>query len=378
MSFAIPPPRTRQWRQLLLLLLLPLILLVSQPVRAATEELPALNIDINESSISGLSSGAFMAVQFQVAHSRLIKGAGIVAGGPYYCSQGNALRATMQCSCTLDPTHALCTVTTGSADIPDLVADTRRFATQGLIDPIDHLPRQRLLIIAGGKDQTVPATVSANQLADYYQRLGIPAANVSLVRLAQAGHTMPTLTYGQDCGLSASPYLGKCQYDAAKAILGWIYGPLHEAAIAKSDKNGGRLLQFDQRPFLGKGSNAAASGLDSTGWAYIPASCQKGEACRVHVALHGCKQGQSYLPLTPVSPGNLYYGTTFIDNAGYNRWADNNHLVILYPQAASVPGKNPNGCWDWWGYTDENFANRKGVQITAIRAMLDRLAAGKR
>ena len=37
--------------------------------------------------MSGLSSGGFLAHQFQVAYSSLVKGAGIVAGGPYACAE---------------------------------------------------------------------------------------------------------------------------------------------------------------------------------------------------------------------------------------------------------------------------------------------------
>ena len=42
--------------------------------------LPALNIAIEDTSVSGISSGGFMSVQMQVAHSAIIRGAGIVAG----------------------------------------------------------------------------------------------------------------------------------------------------------------------------------------------------------------------------------------------------------------------------------------------------------
>ena len=40
------------------------------------DALPALNIDIQETSVSGLSSGGFFAVQMQVAYSSILKGAG--------------------------------------------------------------------------------------------------------------------------------------------------------------------------------------------------------------------------------------------------------------------------------------------------------------
>src|SRR5262245_51654711 len=53
--------------------------------------LGAYNTDIGESSISGISSGAFMAVQFATAWSGTIRGVGIIAGGPFYCAQATAI-----------------------------------------------------------------------------------------------------------------------------------------------------------------------------------------------------------------------------------------------------------------------------------------------
>ena len=50
--------------------------------KAEGAKLPALNAPITESSISGISSGAYMSVQFGVAWSSVIKGVGVVAGGP--------------------------------------------------------------------------------------------------------------------------------------------------------------------------------------------------------------------------------------------------------------------------------------------------------
>jgi hypothetical protein len=55
--------------------------------QADTPPLGAHNADITESSISGISSGAFTAVQFATAWSDIVKGVGIIAGSPYYCAQ---------------------------------------------------------------------------------------------------------------------------------------------------------------------------------------------------------------------------------------------------------------------------------------------------
>ena len=38
-----------------------------------------------------------MATQFQLAHSDWVKGVGVIAGGPYYCAQGDITTALAQC-----------------------------------------------------------------------------------------------------------------------------------------------------------------------------------------------------------------------------------------------------------------------------------------
>jgi hypothetical protein len=51
------------------------------------EALPQLGIDVKQTSASGLSAGAYLAGQLQVAHSSEIIGAALVAGGPYGCAE---------------------------------------------------------------------------------------------------------------------------------------------------------------------------------------------------------------------------------------------------------------------------------------------------
>ena len=66
-----------------LALVLALAGLIIAPAPAAElEKLSPYNADIAESSVSGLSSGAFMAVQFATAWSSTIRGVGVIAGGP--------------------------------------------------------------------------------------------------------------------------------------------------------------------------------------------------------------------------------------------------------------------------------------------------------
>ena len=362
-------PRTFLPVSALLALGLTLSPICASPALAAPP-LPALNIDVNQTSVSGISSGGFMTVQFQVAHSSIVQGAGVVAGGPYACAQGDVTRAVSQCSCTGKPL-VQCQVTDSSTDVPGLAAQVSDLATKGAIDAPSNLARQRIVTVSGAKDTLVPPAI-ARQLDAFYAAVGVPAAQLSAVSLPNAAHTMPTSAYGIACGKEDSPYIGKCGYDSAGAILQWIYGTLKPAG----SKPAGTFSEFDQRRYVPEARRdytGLKSGMDGTGWLYVPNACRKGERCRVHIVLHGCKQGQSYMPLRPPPDGGLYNGTLFVKHTGYDRWADNNHLVILYPQALTVPG-NPNGCWDWWGYTGQDYATREGVQIRTLRAMVDALA----
>jgi poly(3-hydroxybutyrate) depolymerase len=63
-------------------------LLGLQPASASDrpERLPTLCIDSEAVSVSGVSSGAFFAHKFHVAHSARVMGAAIFAGGPYLCA----------------------------------------------------------------------------------------------------------------------------------------------------------------------------------------------------------------------------------------------------------------------------------------------------
>ncbi|WP_313066121.1 poly(3-hydroxybutyrate) depolymerase [Paraburkholderia sp. LEh10] len=339
--------------------------------------LPALNIDISQTSVSGLSSGGFMAVQLGVAYSSIITGVGVVAAGPYYCSQNDLLTATSRCSCTIQPSSA-CEVSQTSTDVPKLVSLTRAASARHVIDDVSNITRQRIVTLSGASDATVPTPV-VTQLMQFYVALGVPAQSISNIELPDAGHTMPTMNYGVACATSESPFIGKCHVDGAKDILGWIYGPDPLVPPGTTTRRG-RFLRFDQTRYLPVDRPSTftwTTGMDTTGWLYVPGACDGGASCRLHVALHGCEQGQDYLPLGS-RPAGLFYGTTFVRHAGYTQWANDNRIVVLFPQAVSIPGLNPNGCWDWWGYTDSHFADQQGVQMRSIRNMIGQLTSGVR
>jgi poly(3-hydroxybutyrate) depolymerase len=129
----------------------------------------------------------------------------------------------------------------------------------------------------------------------------------------------------------------------------------------------GTMQRFDQSVYS-RLHDASALSLGDTGFVFVPKDCEDGQACRVHIALHGCKQ----------DAGDI--DRKFIDDTGYNSWADTNHLIVLYPQTvtSSFAPFNPQACWDWWSYVnhEDSYVTKSGVQIRAIKAMLDALTAG--
>ena len=63
----------------------------------ATGSLPSYQVDLAQTSVSGISSGGFMSVQFHLAHSAIVSGVGVLAGGPSGCARGSSRRALEVC-----------------------------------------------------------------------------------------------------------------------------------------------------------------------------------------------------------------------------------------------------------------------------------------
>jgi len=330
----------------------------------AAEPLPPLAADVDEITVSGISSGAYMSVQFHVAHSSRVGGAGILAGGPYECAEGSTYRALNNC---MEPD--------GSDPVPSTqtsLAHVNDDAATGRIDAPTGLANDRVWLFSGGADHTVTRPVM-DALAAFY-RTWISGDRLLYRKLPNAGHAMISADDPQAnaCNTSAPPFINRCErpdapgepVDAPGELLAHLLGPLQPKA-AQAD---GALIAFDQTPFT---DAAGALGMGQTGYVYVPNSC-RGAHCRVHVAFHGCRQSVDQI------------GTTYVTEAGYNRWAESNHLIVLYPQTTPRYGWtwsgwwfswvfNPKGCWDWWGYEDAHYATREGVQIKAVMAMIERL-----
>ena len=77
--------------------LLPFASLLCCSMSLAAPPLPALSAQVQGITVSGISSGAYMAVQYQVARSKSVSGVGAIAGGPYECAAGSTWTALTRC-----------------------------------------------------------------------------------------------------------------------------------------------------------------------------------------------------------------------------------------------------------------------------------------
>lgn len=319
---------------------------------AAAQELPSLPLDPGATTVSGLSSGAAMAVQLQVAHSAAIQGAGIVSGAPYDCAGGSLWVASFFCM------KGYFFVTAEPEAMRDAV---RRAAAAGEIDPPEGLIGDRIYLFHGLADHTVTRP-AMDALAGGYALLGVPGAQVDYVDDVNAGHAFIIEDDAVRCEETAPDYINDCDIDQAHDILAQMYGPLAPAIPARDDG----FVEIDQSLYT-----EGAAGMDDRAFVYIPEACAPGAAgpCRLHIALHGCQQGVSFI------------GEEYIRTTGYARWAEANRIVVLFPQAMATEAGvfetayNPKGCWDWWGYSGEDYAARTGPQIAAIARMAAALGA---
>ncbi len=328
---------------------------LSSGVTHAAGNLPAYNIDTGKTTVSGLSSGGFMANQLGVAYSSLFKGVGVFAAGPYMCAGLS------------NYTSCMYNASISSTALANMQGRIDTYSSSGAIDNKANIAGQKVYLFIGTSDTTVgpnPTTALKTQ----YTNNGVSSANLEHVVRSGAAHTFPTdfdSTGNNSCGTAASPYISNCSYDGAKAVLQKFYGTLNARNNAPAASN---YIEFNQAEFT---SNP---GMATNGWLYVPASCTSGTQCKLHVALHGCQQSTDKI------------GDKYVKNTGYSRWADTNNIIVLFPQtkvdntsrstSASGSLANPNACWDWIGWYGTNFAQKSGTQMAAIKAMVDRISSG--
>ncbi len=345
-------------------------LCIASDAKTGIAELPAMAALQDQTSISGLSSGGFMAAQYHVAYSKHLVGVGIVAGGPWNCagSDENSLlppvsTAVSTCMTPCKDSWFGCRDTMyPNSEYLALLA--KREADRGGIDDVGHLRDDKVYIFSGTKDPTV-ATKVVDSVQRFYRLLGVNESSIKYDNEIEAGHGFITAEKTDlPCASSQSPYINNCGFQQARSILEHIYGGLQ---LAEPEMTG-QLLRFNQREF----TSGALDSMDEEAYVYLPRSCYQ-QACRIHVAFHGCRQGASVV------------GRRYVEGTGYNRVADNNNIIVLYPQVkkSNLLPMNPRGCWDFWGYSSNNlppynYYKKSAPQMEAVQRMIARLAAPRR
>ena len=308
-------------------------LALSAPLLAA-EPAPELNIDPHRVTVSGISSGALMAHQMHIAYSDMFSGAAILSGGPYGCADNSMMTAMGRCMNNTDK----------PLPVDEFVAQIRAYEADGQIAPTGNLADDRVWLFHGTEDSTISTLVHDSAGAVY--TAFVPADQIQTVADVPAGHIFPADGQGQGCTEMVAPFVGDCGYDAAGELLQYLYPDL----TPPQGDSAGQLLEVTL-------PGADDAELMDTAYLFVPEACANAEtACALHLALHGCAQSAEAV------------GTDFIEQSGYLPWAAANDIVVAFPQVekSMVAPLNPHGCWDWWGYTGDDYLQRSGAQMAAL------------
>ena len=233
-------------------------------VSGAAENLGDITKDIRIDplgiTVSGVSSGAYMAVQFQVAYSSMVKGVGVIAGGPDLCARHTKPRLTSKlplegidgpnagfiCSQAwvgswYADQHYLAGATAGIVGSPDIrgsISETKQLYRQRKIDNPANIRSAKVWLFSGGQDVTDVTTPSDTLVPPYivasvgrfYTHFG---ADVKMPDQSHsAAHSMvvdnkakqcpdvtkpapPPYTCVNACGILGGSYINNCDYDAA-------------------------------------------------------------------------------------------------------------------------------------------------------------------
>ena len=280
---------------------------------------PTAEIDADTKSritVSGVSAVGFMAVQSHVAFAARIGGEGLA--------------------------------------VEPLIRFTRDAAATGDIAPLAGLESARVWIFHSPADAVV-APAAGRALRDFYQAF-VPEQQIEFVDDVETAHGWPTLDAGAACMEWGGDYINDCDYDAAGSLLRHLYGDLRARA---PQAKAGNLVDLDVSAYFGSGSD-----VGDMAYAYVPDACRsKVQDCGLHIAFHGCAQGAEFID------------DRFATQAGFNEWAESNNIIVVYPQVEKSLF-NPKGCWDWWGYTDEDYDVRSGKQLAGVAALIDSFVSG--
>lgn len=390
---------------------------------------------MNSLTISGISSGGFMASQMATIYSDQFAGVATVAGGVFYCAENEfqsnikkfgsqayfsygidaknvrksfdienilkqkelpqdtsqfvgplAINPIYQsvgvCMAHPEGAHQAATLSDGVARPMDL-SFMKAFESKNLIAPTSNIANQRVLIYQGQDDEVVRVGM-AEKIKEFYTRYGVSENSLKVI-IQSGNHNFPTdRTDGIDCQKAKVPYIGNCKLDLAGEILQHMLARPLVRGVMKPE-NLYRIVQKKAPPSIA-----------SYGYLYANEAClENPDSCDLHVALHGCQMSDSFdmdfqkwyqakvlltrvlgVPSFELGAKESKMGAlTFATKSGYADYAEatENHVMILFPQtqitSENYPA-NPNGCWDWYGWTGGNYATKKGVESSWLMSYI--------
>jgi hypothetical protein len=339
-----------------------------------------------------------MANQLHIAFSKEISGVGVLAGPPYYCA-GSLLSAA---ACMSGPITSI--------SVLGIDKKIKSFESAGTVDSTSNMVGDPVYIFSGKYDPVaLPSIVKLNEKV--YSLFG---ANIKTNYDLPATHGVPTEHFGSKCAIpNIVNFINNCNFSLAYDVLNHLHGGnLIKPSWSYRTPLVGQMIVFNQEAFMNPPASLSTSKIDSSvsqwlwsnialynpvnwgwptsslsnwtiptttvpfakraattrapsnsfdtqGFAYFPAACAHGLKCPIHIALHGCRQGKHYV------------GDVFVTKAGYLEVAELNNLIILFPQVrpSLLFPTNPMGCWDWWGYTGDDYATNLAPQMITINSM---------
>lgn len=291
-------------------------------------------------TVSGLSSGAFMATQMIVAHSDRLDGAASIAGGIYGCAKGDSTRATGECMKSPEKIVV--------AEFSDLA---KELAAQNKISSLENLKGKPVYLFHGSQDAVILPTASEKSKL-FFEGFG---SRVIYNNSVPANHSLVSPWAVSECGKASLPWINKCKVgekfvDTVSEMFTAFYGTL-KPAVEPVQANLSKIAQVQWKSDDDENEENQAPPQATL---YIPTACQANRtACAWHIAFHGCLQNP-----------DLVFNDFFL-KTGYAAWAESNNVVVLFPAVRSAVG-NPNGCWDWWGYTNVEYLTRDAAQMTSV------------
>ena len=313
-----------------------LVTLASCTPHEAGEPLPRLNILPGSLTVSGVSAGGYMATQYQVAFSKDVIGAGISRRRPLASARRASSRG-----------HSA-NAREGSAGGPDddtLGCDAAR-ERRGPCRRRSVLARDRPRLDLPRQARPQDRRRGLRLLASLLSRDFVPRERIRYETQVPAAHGFPTKDSGAACDCRTHRHGSSTAISTLRAkCCAYLYDDLREPA----GRSQGELRRLRPGAATSRRANPFHR-CTATGLLFVPRDCAGGQALPDPRRL-------SWLS----SRASAIIGRPLRATAGYNRWADDNRIVVLYPQAATESGRwpfNPRGCWDWWGYSGADYAAR--------------------